>query len=95
MSKEPEFLPCDLCGKKSRRMFFVKYSWTTFAFSFVGVLILGITCLFVERPSHLNAIGMYVGLCVTIVPWALLTRMRCLECEPEWKDKIWAPKLDE
>ena len=73
-----EYLPCEKCGHKTRRLFLARHpGWLTTA----AVSLLGCVAIYVLGISN-SAIRVGVTLTLTISGLALI-RMRCLNCEPE------------
>jgi hypothetical protein len=93
MTTEREFLPCERCGKKTKRMFFVRGSTAWLLLGIAGVVVVVAAKVFAVNGSLLQTIGIIAGTILAVSPYIALFRIRCLECEPEWKEKIWGPKL--
>lgn len=74
-------------------MFFVRGSIGWLLLGIVGVVIVVAAKFFAINGSLLQTIGIIAGIMLAVSPYIVLFRIRCLECEPEWKEKIWGPKL--
>jgi hypothetical protein len=93
MTTEREYLPCARCGKKTKRMFFVRGSAAWLFLGIAGVVIVVAAKLFAVNGSLSQTIGIIAGILLAVSSYTALFRIRCLECEPEWKEKIWGLKL--
>jgi hypothetical protein len=74
-------------------MFFVRGSTAWLLLGIGGVVIVVAAKFFAINRSLLQTIGIIAGIMLAVSPYIALFRIRCLECEPEWKEKIWAPRL--
>ena len=76
---------CQKCGGR-KQIFFVRAPWLILG------TILWLVALFVcVRPQITNpttlALVTYVGIAIALVSALSTLRIRCLECEPQFKDK--------
>lgn len=74
-------------------MFFVRGSATWLLLGIAGVVIVVAAKFYATNGSQIQTIGIIAGIMLAVSPYIALFRIRCLECEPEWKEKIWGPKL--
>ena len=74
-------------------MFFVRGSTAWVLVGIAGVVIVVAAKFFTVNGSLLQTIGIFAGILLVVSPYIALFRIRCLECEPEWREKIWGPKL--
>jgi hypothetical protein len=80
---EREFLPCEKCGRKTKRIFLVRRPLNLGIAAVGVVLFLGSKALGTSEPVAL------IGLLVFAIAFGSLLRIRCLDCEPQWKEQIW------
>ena len=77
---------CEKCGR-SKRIFFLKDPIR------IGITIVGLILCYAVGYSltdpGLRLVAMYIGTPIASAPLLSILRIRCLHCEPEWKDKIW------
>lgn len=78
---------CEKCGGR-KRLFFVRAPRLI-----LGTIILLVALFFGIRPQITNpatlALVTYVGLALAMVPALSTLRIRCLDCEPQFKDQTW------
>jgi hypothetical protein len=77
---------CEKCGE-IKRLFFVK-SPIRLAITILGLLAVFIVGYMIEDHG-LRLVVMYIGATVFSIPFLSLIRIRCLQCEPAWKEKAW------
>ena len=56
-----------------------------------GVVVIIAAKIFAVNGSWFQTIGIFTGVMLVVIPLIILFRIRCLECEPEWKENIWDP----
>jgi hypothetical protein len=74
-------------------MFFVRGNAAWLLLGIAGVIVVVGAKFFAPNESPLQTIGVIAGTILIVSPYIALFRICCLECEPEWKEKIWGPKL--
>jgi hypothetical protein len=76
-----EYLPCEKCGRKSKRIFFVRGP-VRLGFTVVGLGCLGAVKVLGIADTGLSPIVLYIAALLVTLPLISLLRIRCLHCEP-------------
>lgn len=77
---------CDRCGGM-KRLFFVRGSARiAISVAFAAFVIILANAV---PDGLLKSAGIYIGVVAALLPVVSLLRIRCLICEPEWKEKMW------
>jgi len=80
-------LICEKCGGR-KQIFFVRAPGLI-----LGTVLLLVALFVGVRPQITNqttlALVTYVGLALALVPALSTLRIRCLNCEPQFKDRTW------
>ncbi len=87
MSLNEHEMTCPTCGGK--KQLFAERSWPRLSFSVLTLAALFYLRDYAPNPTWALAI-IYIGGTIAVMPAATLIRIRCLQCEPEWKERgIW------
>lgn len=78
---------CEKCSG-TKKLFIEKRPRAVFVSAFLVVLMLAVL-IFVPEEGPWRRVVVYLGVVFAVVPLMSLVRIRCLHCEPEWKDKAW------
>lgn len=87
MNKED--FQCTRCGGTKKLFLEKRPRWL---FVSVVLLVLVYAASFAVQDTVIKTILIYLGLPLAAVPAIALVRIRCLRCEPDWKNRMWGPR---
>jgi hypothetical protein len=77
---------CTRCGGTKKLFFEKKPRWLFISAVF---LVIVYAASLVIQDAVIKAILIYLSLPLAAVPAIALIRIRCLRCEPDWKNRMW------
>ena len=83
----PQNFACEKCAG-TKNLFIEKRPRAVGWAVFLAALTLSAFVVLPAEAPWRNVV-VYLGLVVAFIPLMTLVRIRCFDCEPEWKDKTW------
>ena len=78
---------CEKCGGRKRLMF-LRAPWLIVS-SIIPILLLFIAVRPLITSPVMQSLVTYIWLALALVPAVSTLRVRCLDCEPQFKEKTW------